>query len=328
MRRARVPTQALIATIALSLAVAAAPSRAAAPLALLGKEIVQAIIRSLVEDALHETLLRTLGPCDGALASGALSTAQALAQMRGGPGAAGLPSMAGGVPSLPGGLPALPGPIRGGPTMGGAPGAMGLPGAGPGGAAMGGIASSMRDVLGGQMAEMIEEQRRERRDDQRRRGLTQEQIDAEDREEMEEARELDRMTFEMLESKQPLSSAELDEFVAGYAKLAALAPDEAQCSPASLRRALAPATVMPMAAGPIRGMLKGLREMERNFAEARRTYAAMSEAERAEHVELMLAGLPQWEPEERKWLAALLRSDLLGMPAAMRAALEARLSSQ
>lgn len=321
MRGVRIPTRALVATIALSLALAAAPSRAAAPLALLGKEIVQAIIRSLLEDALHEALLPTLGPCDGALASGALSTAQALAQMRGGAGMAGLPPMPGGVPTLPGGIPM-------GSAMSGVPGAMGMAGANAGGGAMGGIASSMYGVLGGQIAEMVEEQRRERREDQRRRGLTREQIEAEDREETEEARELDRMTFEMLESKQPLSSAELDEFVAGYAKLAALAPEEAQCSPASLRRALAPATVMPMAAGPIRSMLKGLREMERNFAEARRTYAAMSEAERAEHVELMLAELPEWEPEERKWFAALLRSDLLGMPAAMRAALEARLRMQ
>lgn len=51
---------------------------AALPLALLGKQIIQSIVQSLVEDAIHATLLATLGPCDGALASSALTNAQAL----------------------------------------------------------------------------------------------------------------------------------------------------------------------------------------------------------------------------------------------------------
>jgi hypothetical protein len=79
---------------------------------------------------------------------------------------------------------------------------------------------------------------------------------------------------------------------------------------------------MPMAAGPIRAMLKGMREMESSFAEARRTYAAMSASDRAGHVELLLGGLPQWGPEERKWLAALVLSDLLGMPPDLREPLD------
>lgn len=313
MRSTRWMHRGLISLLALVIAASPPMTGAAGPLALLGKEIVQSLIQSLIEDAIHEALLRMLGPCDGALASGALSTVQALSVTRGG-------GMLGALPAIPGGMPLVPGGMPMGPATAGAPAALGAAGAGSG--AMNSIANSMYGVLGGQIAEMIEEQRKERREDQRRRGLSPEQIEAEDKEEMEEARELDRMTFEMLESRTRLSPAELDEFVAGYERLAKLAPGEATCTPASLRRVLLPATMMPMAAGPVRGMLKGIREMDNSFAEARRIYAAMSPDERTEHVELLLAELPSWDPQERKWLAALVRSDLLGMPPDMRAALE------
>ncbi len=79
---------------------------------------------------------------------------------------------------------------------------------------------------------------------------------------------------------------------------------------------------MPMAAGPIRALPTGMREMESSFAEARRSYAAMSASDRAGHVELLLAGLPQWGPQARKWLAALVLSDLLGMPPDLREPLD------
>ena len=51
----------------------------------------------------------------------------------------------------------------------------------------------------------------------------------------------------------------------------------------------------------------------------------MTATERREHVELMLDDLPHWSPEERKWFAALYRSDHLGMPADMREAFAASL---
>lgn len=71
---------ALILFVGLSLA--SVPCGGVGPLAFLAKEIVQGLVRSLIEDALHATLMAALGPCDGALVSGSLSVAQGLAAMR------------------------------------------------------------------------------------------------------------------------------------------------------------------------------------------------------------------------------------------------------
>lgn len=287
-----------------AMALTCAPAAAVGPLALLGKEIVQGLIRSLVEDALQTALIAALGPCDAALASGTLSTVQAVTQMRGGAGMTG----------LPGSMPV-------GPGMPGLPGAGSAAGTAMGPGTMGSVASSMQRVMGAQMAEMREQEQRERRDDQRRRGLSAAQIEAEDREDDEAARDMERNVQAMREAR-PLSDAELDEFVTAYSRLASLQTDAATCSPESLKRllTLSPAASMPMVAGPIRMMLDGFRAMDKGFAEARQTYAAMTATERREHVELMLDDLPHWSPEERKWFAALYRSDQLGMPADMREA--------
>ena len=296
-----------------AIALTCAPAAAVGPLALLGKEIVQGLIRSLVEDALQTALIAALGPCDAALASGTLSTVQGVTQMRGGAG----------MTAMPGGM---PGAMPVGPGMPGLSGAGSAAGTALGSGMMGSVTSSMQRVMGAQMAEMREQEQRERREDQRRRGLSAAQIEAEDREDDEAAREMERNVRAMREAR-PLSGEELDQFVTAYSRLASLQTDAATCSPESLKRllTLSPAASMPMVAGPIRMMLDGFRTMDKGFAEARQTYAAMTATERREHVELMLDDLPHWSPEERKWFAALYRSDHLGMPADMREAFAASL---
>ena len=167
----------------------------------------------------------------------------------------------------------------------------------------------MQRVMGAQMAEMREQEQRERREDQRRRGLSAAQIEAEDREDDEAAREMERNVLAMREAR-PLSGEELDEFVTAYSRLARLQTDAATCSPESLKRllTLSPAASMPMVAGPIRMMLDGFRTMDKGFAEARQTYAAMTATESRDQVEPMLDDLPHWSQVGRNWFAALCRS--------------------
>lgn len=80
-----------------------------------------------------------------------------------------------------------------------------------------------------------------------------------------------------------------------------------------------------MASGSLRMMLEQLRSLDRQFAEARATFARMSEAEQSEATELMMAQAASMSSEERDQLAGLLRADLLGLPPAMRALLLSRL---
>jgi len=313
---------------------------AALPLALLGRQIVKSIVQSLVEDALHATLLATLGPCDGALASSALSNAQALLGGRGG-----MPSLAGGIPGLPAGLPGgspmpalpagmpgLPPGLAGGGAMAGAGGALGaLTGTGALAGGLGGLPIGNLSALaiGGRpedlpppmremMRKALEEELRERRADQKKRGLTPEQIEAEDRRLAQEQRQQGEEMMAMLRESTPLSAAELDEFVSQYEKLSKLAPDGAPCSPASMRRLLAPAAAMPMAAGPIRMMLRSLREVDQRMVEARQTFAAMTPEDRADFARQMTEQIEDWSEQDRQGFASLLRANPFGMPEALR----------
>jgi hypothetical protein len=306
---------------------------AALPLALLGKQIIQSIVQSLVEDAIHATLLATLGPCDGALASSALINAQALLGSRGGiPGLpSGLPGGSG-MPALPAGVPGLPPGLAGGGAMTGAAGGLGaMAGAG---ALAGGIGSlpignlsalgvgGSTERLPPQMREMmrkqLEEELRERRADQRKRGLTPEQIEDEDRQLAQEQLRQSEEIMAMLRDSQPLSTAELDEFVSQYEKLSKLAPDSAPCSPESLRRLLTPAAAIPMAAAPIRMMLRSFHEIDRGMVEARQTFAAMTPADQAEFVRQMSDQIEDWSEENRQGFGSLLRTNPFGMPEPLR----------
>jgi len=330
MRPCRVRCAIALATAAI-LAIAT-PAGGALPLALLGKEIVKELVRALIEDAIHTTLMATLGPCDGALASGALSTLQGIATMR----SPAVPAMPAAIPGLPGGMPALPPGAAAGMPGGGA----GAIAATVGGAAMasgfGGLplsgearADDLPAFLRPMVQGMVDDQLRERREDQRKRGLTAEQIEAEDREQDRERREMLDALREM-QAARPLSATEIDEFVQRYGRMASLMPDQGMCSPESLRRllTLTPITAIPMAAGQIRTMSSALAEMDAQFAQARRTYAAMSPAEREEHVRLMTEEIDQWDDEPRRLFARMLDTDALGVPQDMRAALRARLDAR
>lgn len=316
----------VLAAILLSLC--CAQPGAALPLALLGQEIVRSIVRSLVEDAIHSSLIAALGPCDGALASGALTGAQALLDSRGP-----VPAM----PALPTGMAAVPSAllstpsVPGGQAVAGASSALGaVAGAGALGAGVGALPlGNLLGDLQAQMRKAAEEERqavlRERRADQKKRGLTAEQVEAEDRQAaQEELRDAEQMVA-MLRDSRPLSAAELDEFVDHYARFAKLSSDAPQCSPGSLRRVLAPTMVLPMAAAPIRMMLGSLRELDKEMAEARRTFAAMTPDDREDFVQQMAAQFEEWSDEEREGFAALVRADALGMPQAMRDELLKRL---
>jgi hypothetical protein len=320
---------------ALLLAVGCGPIEAALPLALLGKQLVQSIVESLVEDAIHASLRALLGPCDGALASAALTNVQAVVGSRG--AVAGLPA---GIPPLPAGIAGAVGASFSGAAAGALAGvgtAIVAPGAaaGPVGELVADTVSSLgleggAAGFGPQIRQMIEDAReedmRERRADQGRRGLTPAQIEAEDRqiakEQLREAEE----TVAMLRDSKPLSGAELEEFVAIYERFARLAPDGAQCSPESLRRMLAPSMVLPMTAAPVRMMLRSFRELDREMSEARRTFAAMTPEDRADFVREMSGQIDDWPEADRQAFASLLRANPFEMPAPLRDELLKRLN--
>jgi len=309
---------------------------AALPLALLGKQIIQSLVESLVEDAVHASLRALLGPCDGALASAALTNVQAIVGSRGA-----VPGMPAGIPALPAGMAGAAGASASGGVAAGALAGVGTAIAGPevlqgvlGDVPANTLSSlGLSDGAGGfsaQIRQMIEtsreEEMRERRADQHKRGLTPAQIEAEDRqiakEQLREAEE----TVAMLRESKPLSSAEVDEFVAIYERFAKLAPDSAQCSPESLRRVLAPAMVMPMTAGPVRMMLRSFRELDKEMSEARRTFAAMTPEDRADFVRQMSEQIEDWSEADRQVFASLLRANPFDMPLPLRDDLLKRLN--
>jgi hypothetical protein len=320
---------------ALLLTAGCASLEAALPLALLGKQIVQSIVESLVEDAIHASLRALLGPCDGALASAALTNVQAVVGSRGA------------VPGLPAGIPALPPGMAGavgassGAVGAGAMAGVGTAIAGPEALSgpVGSLAADMASSLGvgggaagfsPPIRQMIEQSReeelRERRADQKKRGLTPAQIEAEDRQiAKEQLREAEEMVA-MLRDSKPLSGAELDEFVAIYERYAKLAPDGAQCSPESLRRVLAPAMVIPMTASPIRMMLRSFRELDKEMTEARRIFAAMTPEDRADFVRQMSDQIEDWSEADRQAFASLLRANPFEMPLPLRDELLKRLN--
>jgi len=304
----------------------------------LGQEVVKQLVRSLIEEAIHTTLMAVLGPCDGALASSALSTLQGLASMR----SPDVPALPGGLPGempvapsgVPAAIPNFPGfgggaagegaaamgGVLGGAAIGSALGGIGLPSSGE--TRVADLPPFMREMVQG----MVDDQMRERREDQRKRGLTREQIEAEDRAQDDERREL-LASLKELQSARPLSPAEIDQFVDRYGRLSKLMPGDAACSPESLRRVftLTPVAWIPMAAGSIRTMNNALGEMDAQFAEARRIYEAMTPVDRSEHIRLMEKEIEHWEDEDRDVFAKMIESDMLGLPADMRAALLKRL---
>jgi hypothetical protein len=309
---------------------------AALPLALLGKQIIQSLVESLVEDAIHASLRALLGPCDGALASAALTNVQAIVGSRGA-----VPAMPAGIPALPAGMAGAAGASPSGGAAAGALTGVGTAIAGPEvlQGVLGDVPASTLSSLGlsdgaggfsAQVRQMIEkareEEMRERRADQHKRGLTPAQIEAEDRQiAKEQLREAEEMVAMLRESK-PLSSAEVDEFVAIYERFAKLAPDSAQCSPESLRRVLAPAMVMPMTAGPVRMMLRSFRELDKEMSEARRTFAAMTPEDRADFVRQMSDQIEDWSEADRQVFASLLRANPFDMPLPLRDDLLKRLN--
>lgn len=124
----------------------------------------------------------------------------------------------------------------------------------------------------------------------------------------------------------PLPDADIDELVTRLEAFAKAMPGQAlPCSPQELKLSLSRLGAMPMASGSLRMMLEQLRSLDRQFAEARATFARMSEAEQSEATELMMAQAASMSSEERDQLAGLLRADLLGLPPAMRALLLSRL---
>jgi hypothetical protein len=320
---------------ALVLIVGCGSLEAALPLALLGKQLIQSIIESIVEDAIHASLRALLGPCDGALASAALTNVQAVVGSRGV-----VPGLPAGIASLPAGMAGAAGASSGAAAAGAVAG-VGTAIAGPGalsgpvgelatdavsalglGGGAGGFPPQIRQML----EEAHEEEIRERRADQHKRGLTPAQIEAEDRElTRDQLREAEEMVA-MLRDSKPLSSAELDEFVAIYERFAKLAPADAQCSPESLRRVLAPAMALPMTAAPVRMMLRSFRELDKEMSEARHTFAAMTPEDRTDFMREMSDQIEDWSEADRQAFASLLRANPFDMPAPLRDDLLKRLN--
>jgi hypothetical protein len=308
---------------------------AALPLALLGKQIVQSLVEAIVEDAIHASLRAVLGPCDGALASAALTNLHSVVGNRGT-----VPALPAGTPSLPAGMAGAAGASSGAAGAGALAG-VGTAIAGPAALSgpMGDLAADMASSLGmgggaagfsPPIRQMIEESReeelRERRADQKERGLTPAQIEAEDRQiAKQQLRDAEDMVA-MLREPKPLSSAEIDELVAIYERFAKLAPDDARCSPESLRRVLAPAMVLPMTAGPIRMMLRSFSEIDKEMSEARRTFAAMTPQDRADFVREMSDQIEDWSEVDRQAFASLLRANPFDMPLPLRDELLKRLN--
>jgi hypothetical protein len=130
-----------------------------------------------------------------------------------------------------------------------------------------------------------------------------------------------------MQSAPPLSGAEVDELVTRLTALSKAMPDQAlPCSPEELKAMLAASASMPMLSGSMRMMLEQFRAMEQSARQAEETFARMSSAEEAEAIETMLAELASLDAEERRQFAAVLESDLTGIPASMRAELRARLA--
>jgi hypothetical protein len=131
-----------------------------------------------------------------------------------------------------------------------------------------------------------------------------------------------------MESATPLSTEEVDELVTRLVALSKAMPDQAlPCPPEELKLVFNMTASMPMVSGPFRMMLEQFRAMDQRFAEVQETFAKMSDAERAEAVDLMVADVPSMSAEERKQFAGFFQSDLLGLPASVREQLLARLAS-
>jgi hypothetical protein len=80
----------------------------------------------------------------------------------------------------------------------------------------------------------------------------------------------------------------------------------------------APATVMPMSAGPVRMTLRSFRELDKQMNEARRTFAAMTPEDRNEFVREMWDQIEDGQEADRQAFASLVRANPLDMPTLLR----------
>ena len=319
-----------IAGWVLLLALLSFPAQAVLPLAFFAKEIVKSIVKDFLESQLNQMLAKA-GPCGIPIAdAGGLASLAGMLTGRGG-GIGGLPSIPGigGMPAIPGigaaakgALPGVPGLTGGGAALANLPmGAMnpemaalmsrmgGMPGMGAAG-----MPPGMADMMKSQMAQMeasAKEQGKEGGDGR-----------------ASNAPDMAKMIQAMQDST-PLSAAEADELGTIMERMATAMPSAAQqCKPGELKIVMQTASNTPMGGGVMRMMLTSMREAQQKLDEARSTFAAMSEAERADYVELMATEYRGWDKENRQAMLGMMETNFLGMPESLKTQLVARLKQE
>jgi hypothetical protein len=313
-----------IAGSVLLLALLSFPAQAVFPLAFLAKEIVKGIVKDFLESQLNQMLAKA-GPCGIPIAdTGSLTSLAGMLTGRGG-GMGGFSSLAGmgAMPAIPGigaaakgALPDVPGLTGGRAALANVPtGAIppemaamlgGMPGRG--GAAM---PAGMAEMMKSQMAQLEASAK-----DQGKEGADGRAASAPDMAKVMQA----------MQDPTPLSAAEADELGTIMERMATAMPNAApQCKPGELKTVMQRASNTPMGGGVMRMMLTSMREAQQKLDEARTTFATMSEAERADYVELMATEYRGWDKENQQAMLGMLETDFLGMPESLKTQLVARL---
>jgi hypothetical protein len=116
--------------------------------------------------------------------------------------------------------------------------------------------------------------------------------------------------MQALQDPTPLSAAEAEELGTIMERMAAAVPSEAMpCKPGELKVVMQSASNTPMGGGMMRMMLTSLRDAQLRLDEARNTFATMSEAERADYVELMATEYRTWDKEQQKAMLGMMQTD-------------------
>ena len=277
------------------------PAQAIGPLAFMAKDLVKGIVRNFVEGQIDK-MLSSAGPCGLPIA---------------GPGAGGITGMLGGGGAMPG-LRSIPGggkmPLSGAagavkgalPSMPGMSGDMAIP---PG------MEGMMKDQMAQAQAMMAKEQAKHG-------------ADAEDKESLGKPGAMPDMakTMQAMQEAEPLTRAEVDELATLLERMSTAMPAAAPpCKPGELKKVLQQASDSPMTGGMLRMMLEPMRDMQKKLDEARATFAQMSEAERSEYVETMVAEFRGWDKENKQALLGMVETNFLGMPDTMKTQLLTRL---
>jgi hypothetical protein len=268
----------------------AAPVQAALPLAFFAKQIIQSVVKDYVKSQLTSMVRESLGPCKSMLADMGVGAAGTLQGLVAGGRGMSISSLLGG-----GGMPSMPG-SAGMPAM-------------PAGMEAGMRARMMESMPAG--------------------ALDMPAMDPAMRAQVMQMMGGMPGGIPGMPAAEPLSSGEVDELVNRLVLFSKAMPENPlPCAPEDLKLVFNMSASMPMMSGPFRMMLTAFRGMDERFKEVEETFAKMSDAERAEAVDLMVADAQSMSPADRKQLASFLQSDLMPLPAAVREQLRIRLGGQ